>query len=96
VYSFPVVQSEIPHGRRKYSNFTLDQAKDFATILKMHPLPVKLTVLDSTTMCKVNNCKPQIPNAKGMRKARALEFGSWVFFTPSPSSSLPNISPLAK
>jgi len=49
VYTYPVVQSEIPSGRSQITgNFTVEEAKDLATIFKMHELPVKLTATDST------------------------------------------------
>ena len=49
VYSFPTVQSEIPNGRSQITgNFSLEEAKDFANILKSHWMPVNVTVVDST------------------------------------------------
>jgi len=49
VYSFPTVQSEIPNGRSQITgNFSLEEAKDFANILRSHWMPVNVTVVDST------------------------------------------------
>jgi SecD/SecF fusion protein len=41
VFSYPTVQGEIPNGKSTISgNFTKEEAKDFATVLKFHWLPV--------------------------------------------------------
>lgn len=42
VYSFPVVQNEIPNGRSQISgNFTIDEAKDLSTLLNAGKLPTR-------------------------------------------------------
>ncbi|PLX12323.1 MAG: protein translocase subunit SecDF [Marinilabiliales bacterium] len=46
VYSFPVVQSEIPSGRSSISGgFTIDEAKDLANVLKSGKMPAPATII---------------------------------------------------
>lgn len=46
VYSFPVVQDEIPNGRSSITgNFTLEEAKDLANILKAGKLPAPARIV---------------------------------------------------
>lgn len=48
VHSYPVVQAEIKSGKSIVSgNFTKEEAEDLAIILKLHNLPVMLTVAES-------------------------------------------------
>ena len=45
VYSFPTVQGEIPNGRSQIScNFTIDEAKSLASLIKHGEMPLKLTI----------------------------------------------------
>lgn len=47
VYSFPTVQSEIPNGRSSITgNFTLEEAKDLANILKAGKLPTPAKIVE--------------------------------------------------
>lgn len=47
VYSYPVVQSEIPNGHSQISgNFTLDEAKDLANVLKAGKLPAPAKIVE--------------------------------------------------
>ncbi len=47
VYSFPTVQSEIPNGRSQITgNFTLDEAKDLANVLKTGKLPAPAKIVE--------------------------------------------------
>jgi SecD/SecF fusion protein len=47
VYSFPTVQNEIPSGRSSISgNFTLEEAKDLANILKAGKLPAPARIVE--------------------------------------------------
>ena len=47
VYSFPTVQSEISGGRSQITgNFTINEAKDLANILKSGKLPAGVVILD--------------------------------------------------
>ncbi len=46
VYSFPIVQDEIPNGRSSITgNFTLEEAKDLANILKAGKLPAPARIV---------------------------------------------------
>jgi SecD/SecF fusion protein len=48
VYTFPTVNGEIPNGKSQITgNFTEDEAKDMAIILKYHKLPVSIKIIDS-------------------------------------------------
>jgi len=50
VYTYPIVQSEIPNGRSQITgNFTKEEAEDLATILKLHTLPAFTVVSKSIT-----------------------------------------------
>ncbi|NPA34247.1 MAG: protein translocase subunit SecDF [Chlorobi bacterium] len=47
VYSAPVVESEIPNGRSVISgNFTIEEARDLATILESGKLPVSINIVE--------------------------------------------------
>ena len=47
VYSFPVVNGEIPNGSSQISgNFTLDEAKDLANVLKAGKLPAPAKIIE--------------------------------------------------
>lgn len=47
VYSYPVVQSEIPNGHSQISgNFTLEEAKDLANVLKAGKLPAPAKIVE--------------------------------------------------
>lgn len=47
VYSAPVVQGEIPSGQSQISgNFTIDEAKDLANVLKAGKLPAPTTIVE--------------------------------------------------
>ncbi|MBL4734742.1 MAG: hypothetical protein JKY18_05280 [Flavobacteriales bacterium] len=51
VYSFPTVNTEIPNGRSNISGaFTINEAKDFATLLNVSPLPCRLKVVDEAVI----------------------------------------------
>lgn len=51
VYSFPTVQSEIPNGRSSISgNFTLEEAKDLANILKAGKLPAPTRIVEEAVV----------------------------------------------
>jgi len=47
VYSYPVVQSEIPNGRSQISgNFTVEEAQDLATVLNAGKLPAPARIIE--------------------------------------------------
>lgn len=47
VYSYPVVQSEIPNGRSQISgNFTVEEAQDLATVLNAGKLPAPARIVE--------------------------------------------------
>ncbi|MBK6933885.1 MAG: protein translocase subunit SecDF [Bacteroidales bacterium] len=47
VYSYPVVQSEIPNGRSQISgNFTIEEAQDLATVLNAGKLPAPARIIE--------------------------------------------------
>ena len=51
VYSAPVVQSEIPNGRSSISgNFTIEEAKDLANILKAGKLPAPTNIVEEAVV----------------------------------------------
>ncbi|MDP4267629.1 MAG: protein translocase subunit SecDF [Bacteroidota bacterium] len=51
VYSFPTVQNEIPNGRSSITgNFTLNEAKDLANILKAGKLPVPAKIVEEAVV----------------------------------------------
>ncbi len=51
VYSFPTVNSEIPNGRSSISgNFTLEEAKDLANILKAGKLPAPARIVEEAVV----------------------------------------------
>lgn len=51
VYSAPVVQSEIPNGSSSISgNFTIDEAKDLANILKAGKLPAPTRIVEEAVV----------------------------------------------
>ena len=51
VYSAPVVQGEIPNGSSSISgNFTIDEAKDLANILKAGALPAPTTIVEDVVI----------------------------------------------
>lgn len=51
VYSAPMVQGEIPNGNSQITgNFTLDEAKDLANILKAGTLPAPTTIVEDVVI----------------------------------------------
>ncbi len=51
VYSAPMVQGEIPNGNSQITgNFTLDEAKDLANILKAGALPAPTTIVEDVVI----------------------------------------------
>ncbi len=51
VYSAPVVRGEIPTGNSSISgNFTIDEAKDLANVLKAGTLPAKTTIVEDVVI----------------------------------------------
>lgn len=51
VYSFPTVQSEIPNGSSQITgNFTLEEAKDLANILKAGKLPASARIVEEAVV----------------------------------------------
>lgn len=51
VYSAPVVQGEIPNGSSSITgNFTLDEAKDLANVLKAGTLPAPTTIVEDVVI----------------------------------------------
>ena len=51
VYSYPVVQSEIPNGRSSITgNFTLEEAKDLANILKVGKMPAPARIVEEAVV----------------------------------------------
>ena len=51
VYSFPTVQSEIPNGRSQITgNFTIEEAKDMANILKAGKLPAPARIVEEAVV----------------------------------------------
>ena len=50
-YSFPTVQSEIPNGRSQITgNFTIEEAKDLANILKAGKLPAPAKIIEEAVV----------------------------------------------
>lgn len=51
VYSYPVVQSEIPNGRSQISgNFTVEEAQDLATVLNAGKLPAPARIVEENVV----------------------------------------------
>jgi SecD/SecF fusion protein len=51
VYSYPVVQSEIPNGRSQISgNFTVEEAQDLATVLNAGKLPAPARIIEENVV----------------------------------------------
>jgi SecD/SecF fusion protein len=51
VYSYPVVQSEIPNGRSQISgNFTIEEAQDLATVLNAGKLPAPARIIEENVV----------------------------------------------
>ncbi|HRS53481.1 MAG TPA: protein translocase subunit SecDF [Bacteroidales bacterium] len=51
VYSYPIVQTEIPNGRSSITgNFTLEEAKDLANILKVGKMPAPAKIVEEAVM----------------------------------------------
>ena len=51
VYSAPVVQSEIPNGHSSITgNFTMEEAKDLANILKSGKMPAKVKIVEEAVV----------------------------------------------
>ena len=51
VYSFPIVQSEIPNGRSQITgNFTIEEAQDLANVLKAGKLPAPARIVEEAVV----------------------------------------------
>lgn len=51
VYSYPVMQSEIPNGRSQISgNFTIEEAQDLATVLNAGKLPAPARIIEENVV----------------------------------------------
>nr|MBC8146477.1 protein translocase subunit SecDF [Bacteroidota bacterium] len=51
VFSYPTVQGEIPNGRSSITgNFTVEEAKDIASIMKFGRLPLNVKIINKKTL----------------------------------------------